>query len=97
MPKAGAKKTAKKNNYLATISDYKKTFGSPEGRRVLFHLMKVHGVMLTSHVEGDPYSTAFNEGGRNVVIQILRKMRMDLKEMEKLIEQESEMEEDDEW
>ena len=48
--------------------------------------MKMHGFMVPSHVEGDPYSTAFNEGSRNVVIQILSKVRMDLVALEKEIE-----------
>lgn len=97
MAKTGSKGKKPANKYLATISDYKQTFGSPEGRRVLYHLMKVHGFLQTSHVEGDAYSTAFNEGARNVIIQIMHKMRMDLKKMEDLINQEEEMEDDNEW
>ena len=74
---------------LATVSDYQRVFNSVEGRRVLRHLMKVHGFMQTSYNE-NPYATAFNEGGRNVVIQIMNKVRIDLNKLEKEIKEQQE-------
>jgi len=67
---------------LATVADYQQTFGTPAGRRVLRHLMKVHGFLNSSLVEKDCCGTAFNEGGRNAVVQIMHKLKMDLKQME---------------
>lgn len=86
----------KKENgkHLATIADYQRTFGSVHGKRVLRHLMKVHGLMLSSHVSGDSHATAFNEGGRNAVIQILNKVRINLNDLEKEINKQPEGDED---
>lgn len=69
---------------VARLYDYQQTFNTESGRRVLRHLMKMHGMMQTSFVE-DPYATAFNEGGRNVVIQIFHKLRKNPKELEEEI------------
>lgn len=87
---AKAQKKVVKNTYTATVADYQSTFNTDSGRRVLRHLMKVHGFMVTSHVEGDAYSTAFNEGGRNAIIQIIKKTKMDLAGLEAAINQNEE-------
>jgi hypothetical protein len=71
---------------LATVSDYQKVFNSVEGRRVLRHLMKVHGFMQTSYND-NPYATAFNEGARNVIIQVMNKVRLDLNKLEEDIKE----------
>lgn len=76
--------------YLASISDFKEVFDTPAGGRVLRSLMHACGFMHSSHVPGDPYATAFNEGGRNVVIQILHKARIDLKKLEDEIKRQPE-------
>ncbi|RMF55083.1 hypothetical protein D6745_03210 [Candidatus Woesearchaeota archaeon] len=67
------------------IQAYKTVFSSPEGKKVLSHLMRSHGFYSTSFVEGDMFATAFNEGGRNVVMQILKKININLDELEKQI------------
>lgn len=86
--------TSTEASYLATFSDYQETFNTKAGRKVLRHLMKVHGIMQRSYVEGDAYATAFNEGGRNAVIQILNKLRVDLKELENHILEQPEGDDD---
>lgn len=68
--------------HVANIVDYQSTFDTPHGKRVLRHLMKVHGFMQTSYVEKDAYAMAFNEGARNVVIHILKKLRVDVRKLE---------------
>ncbi len=72
---------------LATIADYQQVFNSAVGQRVLWDMMKSFGFMEHSHVPGDPYSTAFHEGQRNVVLSIHRTLKMNLKGMEELIKQ----------
>jgi len=74
-----AKKVSKaKDKTLAVFEDYQRTFGTVYGKRVLWHLMKMHGFMEHSHVAGDSHSTAFNDGGRNVINNILKKMKVDI-------------------
>lgn len=70
---------------IATIVDYQSTFNTPHGERVLRHLMHNHGMMITSYVEKDPYAMAFNEGGRNVIIHILKKLRIDVRKLKEEI------------
>ena len=72
----------KSDRLLATVADYQATFGSPQGKRVLRHLIKSHGFLHSSFVEKDPYSMAFNEGGRNAIIQIINKLKLDIKRIE---------------
>jgi hypothetical protein len=82
------------SRFLATVSDYQQCFGTPAGKRVLRHLMKVHGIMNAQYIP-DTHATAYNEGARNVVIQVLNKVRWDLKKLEKeIMEQEKEGESD---
>jgi hypothetical protein len=67
---------------LSMIADIKATFGTPSGKRVLRYLMKRSGFMNTSFVQGDPNLSAFNEGQRALVIDLVKKMRMDIMKLE---------------
>jgi hypothetical protein len=71
--------------HLATIADYKATFSSPHGKKVLRDIMKNCGFDITSFVEKDPYATCFNEGQRSVIITIFKRLKTDLKELEELM------------
>jgi len=76
--------------YRATISDYQEVFGSPTGKKVLHDLMKKHGVLERSYSDHCQFATAFNEGGRNAVLMIMKKLRIDLRELDAMYkEQES--------
>lgn len=55
---------------------YHAVFDSPSGEQVLRHLVGI-SVTTTSHVPGDPYMTAFNEGRRHLVLSILRQLNRD--------------------
>lgn len=57
------------------LMDYRATFGSPEGKRVLHDLIGRHFI-LGSTFSPEPTTTAFSEGQREVVLQILRYMQM---------------------
>lgn len=72
---------------LGLYQDYKMTFNSLEGKRVLFDLMKHHNFIKPSFVKGDPYETAFNEGQRNVILRILTLVDIDITEIKKKIEE----------
>jgi hypothetical protein len=72
---------------IATLADYQRTFSSTHGKRVLRSLMKTCGMMQPSidMRECNPYATAFNEGKRAAVIEILQKIRVDIGKLEKEI------------
>jgi hypothetical protein len=66
-----------REEYKARISRaYQELFlRHPSGKAVLADLMSKGGVLMTSHEPGDPYSTAFNEGRRVTVLEILGQLR----------------------
>lgn len=70
---------------LAKLQDYRRTFESPHGKKVLYDLMRASNMLSVSHVRGDPYETAFREGERNMVIRILQVLKMDPKKLEEFI------------
>jgi hypothetical protein len=57
--------------------------------------MKAHGVLDKSFVEGNQYATAFNEGGRNVILQIMKKLKISIKKLEHMLVEESKLQEED--
>ena len=70
--------------HVATISDYQQTFNTSCGQKVLRHLMKNCGIMQPSMdlKTCNSHATAFNEGRRAVIIEILQKLRLDLVKVE---------------
>ena len=65
------------------VSDYKNTFGSPEGERVLGDLKRLANIdfsiiPLNGNGQIDINQVMVNEGQRAVVIHILRKISVDL-------------------
>lgn len=50
--------------------DYKQTFGSENGLRVLDDLKKRCSFYTTTNVQGDSHESAFKEGARSVVLFI---------------------------
>ena len=71
---------------VATVIDYKTTFGTDSGKRVLYNLIKTCGYQLSSFSD-DPYTTAFKEGQRNAVLHILNKLKTDPLELAKFIKE----------
>ena len=51
--------------------DYQALFDSELGKRVLEHMLSQVYIGRTPFVKGDPYQTAFNAGGAQVVLAIL--------------------------
>lgn len=83
-----AKKLEKRQSRaVARAVDYKNVFGSGQGKRVLLDLMKEHSMLSpTIRVKIDPIELAFNEGARNVCLRILKLMKVDVAQLEKLME-----------
>jgi len=79
---------------LASVRSYKDAFATSDGRKVLWDLMKEVGFNSTNFCPC-PYTTAHNEGARGVVLHILKRMNVDEKRLEAMINQgESEDEQD---
>lgn len=57
--------------------DYRRAFGDEPGRRVLRDLMRRHFVLHSTQIAGDSHETAFNEGRRAVVLDILHAVNAD--------------------
>lgn len=76
-----AKKKEEVSPYVARIADYQQIFSSDTGKKVLWDLMKKHGLLTTTMVLKDPYESAFREGQRAVVLEILKKMKTDIKKL----------------
>lgn len=77
---------------LANVQDYKKTFSTDHGKKVLEDLMMRSGMRSCNFVPGDPQATAFNEGNRQIVLYILQKLSVDIKKLELMLTKESENE-----
>lgn len=75
----------KNKKKLVLFADYKSVFTSERGKNVLKDLMKRSSFISSSHVPGDPYTSAYNEGARGVVVHILRVLKMDLNKMEEFL------------
>ncbi len=52
--------------------DYRRAFCGEPGQRVLRDLMRRHFVLRSTQIAGDSHETAFNEGRRAVVLDILQ-------------------------
>lgn len=65
---------------------YKKVFNSSEGRSVLMDLINSHYV-LSSTFDINPYVVAQREGERNVVLRLMKFLKITPADMEKLAEE----------
>ena len=68
------------------LADYRTVFESPQGQRVLADLCQRHGIYDPCHVPGDAYSTAYNDGRRSVVVDLLRYLNTDLERLTNLLD-----------
>lgn len=73
---------------VALHQSYQNVFTTPDGERVLRHLMKSGFVLSSTFVKGDPYATALNEGSRRLALSILRFVHKDHSALIEAIEQE---------
>lgn len=70
---------------VARVRDYRQTFGTQAGRRVLGDLRKSFG-KRSSFVPSDPCATAFKEGERNVVLKIETMLNMSEEQLDRWTE-----------
>lgn len=68
------------------LADYRTIFEGPQGERVLSDLCHRHGIFDPCHVPGDSHSTAYNDGRRSVIIDLLRYLGTDLERLSNLID-----------
>ena len=61
--------------------DYRLVFESEPGRRVLLALMRQHFIFQTTKVPGDAGESAYREGRRSVVLDIIRVLRIEEDEL----------------
>ena len=64
--------TQQLTDMLRLRSSYKTTFTTPDGQRVLRHLMKVGFITSCPFVAGDPHQTSLNIGCQRIVQSILK-------------------------
>lgn len=67
--------------------DYKRVFGSEEGKRVLWDMMTAGHMLHSTRVPGDPTETLFREGERNTVLRVLTILEQDPAELRKMIKE----------
>ena len=64
-----------KQKQIARLTDLKRVFGTPEGKRVLHGLM-VEAGFLTPSFSADPYVNAHQSGKRDLVAQLVHNLKM---------------------
>ena len=78
------------NRLLARIyrkREYMKVFGTPEGKRVLAHILSVSGV-THPRFHTDPMQTAHNEGQRHLAMSIFRQVHSSMDKLPDYITEE---------
>jgi hypothetical protein len=77
-------KFADKIRDMLTVHEaYQTVFSSPQGQRVLRHILQNNFVMSPAHVAGDPHTSAMREGQRICAMQILRHFTRDHGEIQR--------------
>ena len=68
-------------------ASYKRLFNSQDGRNVLFHLMRQCFYFDSTFVANDAIGTAYNEGMRNTLLNILRVIKMKPETIDKMVDE----------
>ena len=72
----------------AKVLDYRKTFNTPEGKRVLYDLMKRNFILAPTYSEGcDVIQIAHREGQRAAVAAIISKLKTDPQQFLQMVEE----------
>ena len=72
--------------FNAKVSDYRKTFTSPQGKEVLDDMFRAH-FMMSSSFQGDATQGAYNEGQRAVILRIMQILNTKPEKVRQIIEQ----------
>lgn len=70
----------------ARARDYRRTFATPEGRRVLRDLIEAYNVLAPAGIDTPPHQLAMREGARAVVLRILGMIGWSARDMASLSE-----------
>ena len=73
------------NNEKQKRQNFKEVFGTEQGKEVLALLANSHFVYRTTH-SNDPYTSAWQEGQRTVVMEIINLVGADLEAIRKRID-----------
>ena len=71
----------------ATVLEYKRVFGSPDGQKVLHDLMDRFHLLRATHFRGDSHESAFRDGERHVVITIMQILKQNPEKLMELLKQ----------
>lgn len=74
------------------VRDYKKTFNTPEGKRVLYDIMKKCHILSPVFNPKNDFEVYINEGKRNVALMLLTILDTDVEDLLRRIEETSEQE-----
>lgn len=74
----------------AVLKDLKATFSTEAGKRTLFNMMLEEGFFSTTQVAGDSHTSAWREGRRSLVVDILRNLKVKPEQIAQQFEQEQE-------
>ncbi len=66
---------------------YKEVFNTPQGQKILQDLYVFCGQNRSTHVAGDPYGSAYNEGMRRVFLRIQQFVNVDEKKLQQILNQ----------
>ena len=71
---------------LDTLAAYQAVFSSPDGKKVLYDLIRNHHIIGTTYSK-DPQEMALKEGERNVILRIMHFINTDPDKFMKDVEQ----------
>ena len=77
------KKLAKKQ--IATIADYRKVFGTDQGKRVLAHICKECHILDSEYLDNG--KSQYRDGERSFAVKILNMLKYDHVQLLNLLEQ----------
>lgn len=67
-------------------ASYVRVFSTPDGERVLRHILSEGGAHKPTFVAGDPHATSFNEGKRTMALSIAKFALRDHNKMLEMVE-----------
>lgn len=76
---------------LDLLTACQRVFETEDGQALLYDMMKSNGMFTTTFNE-NPYTSAFLEGRRSMVADLLANLNKDISEIHKMIKQQEEIE-----
>lgn len=76
---------SKKHKQVTTVINYKAVFTTEDGKKVLWDLMKASGFLDASYTNCS-IAMAHSEGRRSIVLDIMKKLNVDVMQLQELME-----------